>query len=162
MATQKSEIQAQSLQERLNLRLAVALDPVPVSKSYDGNGDLYLTVAFPGTVGAVDSSVEAVIKFGSQPAALSGAVDALGLTQRVYSPNVIKVVLDTAAAGSTSRATELTVFGELVRTGMRVEVYGFDPSGRSVGSKIIGQADIAGGTLITTFDSIEWGSQASV
>lgn len=62
-----------------------------VTHAFDGNGDENLVIAFSGQTHRVRGKPE------SAPA--SGLVDGLGLTQRVYVPDVIQVGIDTSAEG---------------------------------------------------------------
>jgi hypothetical protein len=156
MTNQKMELTAQSLVERLNLRLATAADPVPAAKSFtpDGAGgqDTVVTLTF----GAGNNSIKAIVRFATYPAPASGALDGLGLPQRVYSPHIAKVIFDRNVAGVTY-TQKFALLGELFRVGMRVELYTKDG-----GAGVIAIADIAAAQFDSAFESLEWAGLASV
>ncbi len=62
-----------------------------ITHSFDGNSDECLAIAFSGQTHRVRGKPE------TAPA--SGLTDGLGLTQRVYVPDVIQVGIDTSAEG---------------------------------------------------------------
>ena len=159
MASKKVDLQSDVLMEKLNLRLADATYIAPVSKSYSNSNGL-LTV--DKSASALDDW--AMILIGPISPAQSGLTDALGLTQRVYSPHVIKVLFDRDASDAshgTTTATRLAILGEVLRTGMDVELYEVDAAEKG-GNKYLEVGDIAAGNLKGSFQNLEWSFQASV
>jgi hypothetical protein len=148
-ANQKIELQSQSLMERLGLRLSTT-----VAKSYV-SGDVMLTVS-------VGDDADALILMAPIAPLASGSVDALGLTQRVYSPHIIKVIFDTTAVTGAASATKLAILGELFRTGMKLELYEVDCSAKDGGAAVLASTDFVAANFIASFDSLEWGTLASV
>lgn len=63
-----------------------------IADAFDANDDPYLSIAFSGQTHLV------LVKHELAPA--SGLTDGLGLTQRVYTPDVAFVGIDTAAEGA--------------------------------------------------------------
>lgn len=102
----------------------------------------------------------AIIKMAPQAPAASGAVDALGLVQRVYTPHVIKLLIDAGITDKWSRAAILTIEGEIFRLGVRVELYAIDT--QSKGTKYLQDADIADANFLVAFESLDWPGVSSV
>lgn len=158
-ANAKIEMQAEKMMTNLNLRLATASYRAPVTKSYS-SGDVLLQLC--RSAGALDD--RAMILLAPAALAASGLTDALGLTQRVYSPHVIKVLFDKDASDGTKGTAEtskLAILAECLLTGMRVELYEIDAEAKG-GNKYLEVADIAAGNFIAAFESLEWGALASV
>lgn len=112
-------------------------------------------------VGVAATCPLAIIKVVPAPAAQSGLTDALGLTQRVYSPNVAKLLTDAGITDVTSRGELFTIMGEIFRIGMRTEMYSLDTQGKG-GNKFLEDADIATANFVTAYQDLNWGGLASV
>jgi hypothetical protein len=156
MMNRKTDLTADLLVEKLAMRLPTAT----VVKAYDASGDAYVTVV----VGSGNNSVEAIAKFVPGPSSAAGQYDALGLAQRVYSPHIAQLLFDSNVAGTpggslggTAWTVKTAVYGEVMRNGMRVDVYVKD-----AGAGNLAVTDIAVGNFSSTFNSLEWGSLASV
>lgn len=73
-------------------RIAFLIPTAVITHAFDVNGDETLAIAFSGQTHRVRGKPE------TAPA--SGTVDGLGLTQRVYVPDVFQVGIDTSAEGA--------------------------------------------------------------
>ena len=155
MVNAKMDLQSSLLAEKLNLRLQTATYPVPVTKAYDTNGDVYLAIT-------VSSTIDAIIRFTTVAAPASGATDGLGLTQRVYTPHLAQVLFDIAATTGTTELVKFQILGEIMRVGTQVDLYEIDASGKAGGSQFLQLVDIAVGNFVSSFLSLEWGGSASV
>lgn len=158
-ANTKVMLQGQSILERLNTRLADASYPTPVTMSFS-SGDVLLTL----DKSASDLADRALILMAPVAPLASGATDALGLTQRVYSPHVIQVLFDkdvSNGALGTAEASKFAILGECLRTGMRVELYEVDAAEKQA-NKFLEIGDCVVANLVGSFDSLEWGFRAGV
>ncbi len=98
---------------------------------YDTNSDVYVKVAL---VAGGSNSVKALISIKPGAAPASGAYDSLGLTQTVYTPHIIRVMIDRTtpfSAGTTLKELE-TIAHELDALGVRIQWYSETASGSNI------------------------------
>lgn len=149
MQNKKVDLQADLLVQTLGFRLPSSA----VAKTYDASGDVYVTV----TTGTGNNSVDGIVKFVRASAPASGAYDALGLAQTVYSPHICQVLFDITASVGTTEAYKAQILCECARIGMKVELYEVDATGSN-----IAVAGITSANFITSFGDVQWADRASV
>lgn len=111
-------LKAQSIARQLNEDLGLRLSTLGTATGTDTNGEPTILVG-TGTAG----TQSAFIRVMEQASILT---DSLGLAQRVYTPHVIQVVVESSStAGETlaSLANLTLLLGDTLKHGTRVEVY---------------------------------------
>lgn len=86
--TKRIERYLKAIEDQIKFLLPTAV----ITRAYDGNGDETLAVAFSGQTHRIRGKPE------TAPAC--GAVDGLGIAQKVYVPDVLQVGIDTTAEGA--------------------------------------------------------------
>jgi hypothetical protein len=150
--------QARAVANELTFRLATLAVPLSVTNAFDANNLPLLTIAPSSGAAWTAGQQYAIVQFNLVPSINS---DVLGLTQTVYTPMLIQIVVEgnTAGTGSPfpttsdfnsvlSFATELAIMGTLLRVGASVQVYN---SGHGVQPVI---ASIIAANLKATFDDL--------
>ncbi len=138
-----STAKANSLARQLKEDLALRLSALTVTQGYDASANPQVTVG-AGTAGTQSAYIRIVPEATIQ-------VDGLGLTQRVYTPHIIQVVLETSTIAAVSLMTEANKFllvGELLKHGTKVELY------MSANTNAVDVADITSGNLIQTWNHL--------
>jgi hypothetical protein len=110
-ATQKCERLAQAILDEVQYRCPA----YTFVKSYDADSNILFTVTGSG----ISTSYILILP---EAAPASGATDGLGLTQRVYVPDVIRFGYDSSAAFEAVFAN-FALFSILSKLGTAVEVY---------------------------------------
>jgi len=145
-ATQKIERLAQSIIDEATLRAKPS--DIVIAKSYDANNDLLLTITGTGL-----STMYILILPEIAPA--SGTTDALGLTQRVYTPDIIRFGWD-ATNTLSAVAGGLLLLASCLTKGCRVDMH--SDAG-------ITAADLITATLdhfVVSYQNLDWGYLANV
>jgi hypothetical protein len=150
--------QARSVANELTFRLSQLAVPLTVTNAFDTNNVPLLTIAPSSGASWTTGQQYAIVQFNLVPTI---NVDALGLTQTVYTPMLLQVCVEgnTAGTGSPfpatsdfnsvlSWATELALMGTLLRVGAKVQVYN---SGHGVQPVI---ASIVAANLVASFDDL--------
>ncbi len=114
----KAKALADELRGKLLLRLPVITITGGTTAGFDSSGNPTLAIG-TGTTTTQSAfiRVKAITGFGT---------DILGTTQNVYTPHVIEVALETSTIASVAfltAANMLNLLGELVQTGVRVDLY---------------------------------------
>ena len=152
--------EARVLKDQLSFRLASAGLTVVASQDVGNNPVLTITTGGAWATGAQ----YAVIQIVEGTAQANINVDVLGLTQTVYTPEIIRVNVEgnTFAAGAVptssdftsvlSFANSLQIFGAVLGFGTRVEVWN---SGHGTQPAILtGNPPVPTGTLVASFDDL--------
>lgn len=99
-------------------------------------------------------NVHAILRFGLWDATTPDKLDGIGLTQRVYSPHKVEVLLD----GDDTLADPTivgTIMYEVSRLGIRLDLY-------SVAGTPLIESEIKAANFIKTLDSIEYPLTGSI
>lgn len=146
MVNQKVTRWAQALVDQLSALLGSLYT---VTTAFDGNTDIYVTVAL---VAGGNNSTKAVIRLKPASPAASGLTDSLGLTQTVYSPHVVQVIYDitTPFSAGTTELERAYIDGKIVVLGTRVEWYS-----KAIGASNIAVTDIAAANFIAALDNVD-------
>lgn len=124
--------------------------------------DLGIRLKTLGAVQSVDASANATVTLGTLAAGNQCAfircmeqasiqTDGLGLAQRSYGPHVIQLVLETstiAAVALMTQANSTKLFGELLKHGVKLEVY------MTANTTVPSVSGITAGNLVATFDNL--------
>lgn len=150
---------ARVLKDQLNFRLQTA--GLTAVSSLDTAGNPVLTIS---TGGAWATGAQyAVLQFVTGTAQANINTDVLGLTQTVWTPDIIRVNVEgnTFAAGAVptssdftsvlSFANNLQIMGAVLNFGTRVELWN---SGHGVQPAITGTPPLPTGTLVASFDDL--------
>lgn len=150
--------QARAVANELTFRLSQLSTPLAVTNAIDTNSVPLLTIAPASGASWVTGQQYALVQFNLVPSINS---DALGLTQTVYTPMLLQVVVEgnTAGTGSPEPATsdfnsvlswasELAIMGTILRVGAQVQVYN---SGHGTQPVV---ASITAANLKATFDDL--------
>jgi len=141
--TQKNIRLIEAIQEQLGFLASAAI----TTKLFDVNDDVYLTVAYSGQTH--------LVRCKHETAPACGALDGLGLTQRVYTPTIMQLGVDTAAeSGGLDADTEFIraiLYVVVASKGTRVEVYA--KSGIALTDMVLTDA-----SLVANYNSLYDGS----
>ncbi len=113
-----STAKANSIIRQLAEDLALRLSSLAVTAGYDASGNPQITVG-AGTTTTQSAYIRCIPESTIQ-------VDGLGLTQRVYTPHIIQIVLEeftTATLTYLSAANMMLLLGEALKHGTKVELY---------------------------------------
>jgi hypothetical protein len=128
-STAKANSLARQIKEDLSLRLSA----LACTLGYDASGNPQVTVG-AGTAASQSAYIRVISEASSQ-------VDALGLAQRVYTPHIIQLVLETSTIPAVALMTEANKFlllGELLKHGTKLELY------MSANANAVDASDITG------------------
>ena len=152
--TQKCERLAQAIADELQLRIPIvgtsndyAVADFVITKSYDADSNVYLTVTPKTGI----SHFILIRPEDAIPSLPVYATDGLGLPQRVYVPNIIRLGLDTTYAIGASPVA-LTLIAVCVLKGCKTEFYQ---------SATIAESDVrtgpSNGNFVVAFGDMQWG-----
>jgi hypothetical protein len=139
-ATYKSSVIARQLAEDLGLRLGLV-----VTTGVDGSGNPTIAVG-AGTAGSQSAFIRVL-----QDYTPSLQVDGIGQVQRVYTPHVIQLVLETSTIANVALMTEVNkakLMKEVMKFGTKVELY------MSANTNAVDVADITSGNLQASIDDL--------
>jgi len=151
---------ARVLKDQLNFRLQPYGLSAVSSLDTANNPVLTITSGSPWATGAQ----YAVIQFTTGTAQANVNTDVLGLTQTIWTPDILRVNVEGNTAGSGSPepstsdfnsvlsfAVNLQLFGSVLAFGTRVEVWN---SGHGTQPAITGTPPLPTGTLVASFDDL--------
>lgn len=138
-----SNAKAESIARQLKEDLALRLSTLTVADGFDASGNPQVTV---GTLAAASES--AYIRVIPET---SLQVDSLGLSQRVYTPHKIQIVLESFTTANLTYMTApkfMLLLGECLKHGTKVELY------LSPNTEVVAVGEILAAQLVQTWNHL--------